>query len=99
MFGNQSSARHLFCQAIFRAFYMTSKAREFVTTPAQGKRIMNTITKNAPSCGCVRLAPLDNCATRALRLETFYVCRCRGMRNAIVATSRPAPSRIFLLLP
>ncbi|MEE3410966.1 MAG: hypothetical protein VZQ47_06920, partial [Treponema sp.] len=63
------------------------------------KRNLDAITKNAPSCGCVRAAPLDNSATRALRLETIYVCRYRGMRNASVAASRPAPSRIFLLFP
>jgi hypothetical protein len=40
-------------------------------------------------------APLDNCAARALRLETIYVCRYRGMRNASVAASRPASSRFF----
>ncbi|MEE3435274.1 MAG: hypothetical protein VZQ47_06935 [Treponema sp.] len=28
--------------------------------------------KNAPSCGCVIAEPLDNCATRCLRLKLFY---------------------------
>jgi hypothetical protein len=56
---------------------------------------MNSITKNAPSRGCGRSAPLDNCATHALRLETIYICRYRGWRKASVAASRPALSRIL----
>jgi len=32
-----------------------------------------------------------------LRLETIYVCRFRGRRNASVAASRPAPYCVLLL--
>ena len=52
---------------------------------------MNSITKNAPSRGRGRSAPLDNCATRCLRLKLLYF----AAHAAAQAECRRQPSRSF----